>query len=75
MTSTVLRHPAVAGRFYPGDPDDLRTEAQGYLSQAISSTAAAKRPSVVSRPTPDTCIRDTSRGRYLRGLKFRGFAS
>jgi AmmeMemoRadiSam system protein B len=38
MSSTILRHPAVAGRFYPGDPDDLRTEAQGYLSQAVSSS-------------------------------------
>jgi AmmeMemoRadiSam system protein B len=36
MSTTVLRHPAVAGRFYPGDPDDLRMEAQGYLSQANS---------------------------------------
>ncbi len=41
MTSTILRHPAVAGRFYPGDPDDLRAEALGYLSQSISSTATA----------------------------------
>jgi len=32
MTSTTVRHPAVAGRFYPGDPDDLRSEAQSYLS-------------------------------------------
>lgn len=40
MTTTILRHPAVAGRFYPGDPDDLRTEAQGYLSQLISGTGA-----------------------------------
>ena len=38
MSITILRHPAVAGRFYPGDPDDLRTEAQGYLSQSTSST-------------------------------------
>jgi AmmeMemoRadiSam system protein B len=34
MATTILRHPAVAGRFYPGDPDDLRTEARGYLSQS-----------------------------------------
>jgi len=34
MSSTVLRHPAVAGRFYPGDPDDLRAEAREYLSQS-----------------------------------------
>jgi len=37
MGTTILRHPAFAGRFYPGDPDDLRTEAQGYLSQSTSS--------------------------------------
>jgi AmmeMemoRadiSam system protein B len=38
MSTTILRHPAVAGRFYPQDPDDLRTEALGYLSQSTSST-------------------------------------
>jgi MEMO1 family protein len=27
-----IRHPAVAGRFYPRDPDDLRAEVQSYLS-------------------------------------------
>jgi MEMO1 family protein len=32
MAATV-RVPAVAGRFYPGDPEDLRAEAQAYLSQ------------------------------------------
>jgi AmmeMemoRadiSam system protein B len=31
MPST-LRHPAVAGRFYPGDPEELRAEALEYLS-------------------------------------------
>jgi len=40
MSTTILRHPAVAGRFYPGDPDDLRTEAQEYLSQSVSSDAS-----------------------------------
>jgi MEMO1 family protein len=39
MNSTLLRHPAVAGRFYPGDPDDLRAEARDYLSQSEDSTA------------------------------------
>ncbi len=34
MASTLLRHPAVAGRFYPGDPHDLRAEAQSYLSES-----------------------------------------
>jgi AmmeMemoRadiSam system protein B len=37
MSTTILRHPAVAGRFYPGIPGDLRTEVQGYLSQSVSS--------------------------------------
>ena len=37
MSTAILRRPAVAGRFYPRDPDDLRTEANGYLSQSISS--------------------------------------
>lgn len=40
MSTTILRHPAVAGRFYPRDPDDLRTEVQGYLSQSISASSA-----------------------------------
>jgi len=37
MSTAILRHPAVAGRFYPGDPDDLRMEVQAYLSQSTSS--------------------------------------
>jgi MEMO1 family protein len=31
-----LRAPAVAGRFYPADPEDLRAEAQIYLAQSSS---------------------------------------
>jgi AmmeMemoRadiSam system protein B len=42
MSAGILRHPAVAGRFYPGNPDDLRTEAHGYLSQSISNVAATR---------------------------------
>lgn len=38
MATTILRHPAVAGRFYPRDPDDLRTEVLGFLSQSNSVT-------------------------------------
>ncbi len=40
-TSTV-RHPAVAGRFYPRDPDDLRCEARGYLEQSNVASEAPK---------------------------------
>ncbi len=43
MSTTILRHPAVAGRFYPGDPDELRAEARGYLSQASSTNQAPLR--------------------------------
>lgn len=43
MATTIVRHPAVAGRFYPGDRDDLRAEACGYLSQANSTNQAPVR--------------------------------
>jgi AmmeMemoRadiSam system protein B len=43
MSTTILRHPAVAGRFYPDDSDDLRAEARGYLSQASSTNQAPLR--------------------------------
>lgn len=33
MTATPVRHPAVAGRFYPGDPEVLREEVRVYLTQ------------------------------------------
>jgi hypothetical protein len=36
MTATTVRHPAVAGRFYPGDPDILRKDLHTYLSQTGS---------------------------------------
>jgi len=36
MASTVVRHPAVAGKFYPGSSDDLRVEAIAYLSSPNS---------------------------------------
>ena len=39
--SPVVRHPAVAGRFYPRDPQDLRAEANSYLSQDNRSGPAA----------------------------------
>ena len=40
MASTLLRHPAVAGRFYPGDPEDLRAEVRSYLTQSESKNVA-----------------------------------
>ena len=32
MSTNVVRHPAVAGRFYPRNPEELRDEARDYLS-------------------------------------------
>ena len=43
MSSNILRPTAVAGRFYPGDPDDLRAEACAYLSQAGATNQAPLR--------------------------------
>ena len=40
MATVTLRHPAVAGRFYPSDPEELRAEARGYLSQAAAPQQA-----------------------------------
>lgn len=42
MAATV-RHPAVAGRFYPRDPESLRLEASSYLSQASFAEKAPVR--------------------------------
>jgi|SRR5580765_562524 len=42
MATSIVRRPAVAGRFYPGNPDDLRTEALGYLSQSPSTEPLAR---------------------------------
>jgi hypothetical protein len=43
VSSNILRPAAVAGRFYPGDPDDLRAEACAYLSQAGATNQAPLR--------------------------------
>lgn len=34
MATTTVRHPAVAGRFYPRNPEELRAEVREYISQA-----------------------------------------
>ncbi len=39
MASTI-RQPAVAGRFYPGDPHDLRADVESYLSPQQKTTSA-----------------------------------
>ncbi|MGC1652527.1 MAG: AmmeMemoRadiSam system protein B [Candidatus Sulfotelmatobacter sp.] len=44
MTAATVRHPAVAGRFYPDDADDLREEVRTYLSQIALSQTAERKP-------------------------------
>ena len=41
--ATTVRHPAVAGRFYPGDAKSLRQEATSYLTQASFTNEAPVR--------------------------------
>jgi AmmeMemoRadiSam system protein B len=36
--ATIVRHPAVAGRFYPSDPEALREEVRTYLHQTPKQT-------------------------------------
>jgi AmmeMemoRadiSam system protein B len=43
VEASTLRHPAVAGRFYPRNPDDLRAEASSYLSQPSAANQAPLR--------------------------------
>jgi len=40
MSTTILRHSAVAGRFYPRDADELRSDVQEYIAQPGSVDAA-----------------------------------
>lgn len=41
MTATPIRHPAVAGRFYPDDPEVLREEVRGYLGPKLQKPICA----------------------------------
>jgi len=35
--ASIIRRPVVAGQFYPGDPDELRSVVDGFLAQATKS--------------------------------------
>lgn len=41
MAATPIRHPAVAGRFYPDDPEVLREEVRGYLCPKLQNPIRA----------------------------------
>jgi AmmeMemoRadiSam system protein B len=41
MATSILRRPAVAGRFYPRHAEDLRAELRGYLSPGASAPVRA----------------------------------
>jgi MEMO1 family protein len=40
MSTAIVRQPAVAGRFYPRDPEELRHEVRDYLFPSSSGTPA-----------------------------------
>jgi AmmeMemoRadiSam system protein B/AmmeMemoRadiSam system protein A len=42
VTGAAVRLPAVAGAFYPGDPDELRSAVRRYLQQAEPTADAGK---------------------------------
>ena len=75
MGDDILRHPAVAGRFYPDDPDDLRAEAQRIFRNRSSRIKRRFEPWGASLRMPAICIPDTSRAPCLRMWKFRSAAS
>ena len=47
MTSTVIRSPAVAGMFYPGSPEELSNEVEGFLAHAHASSASVPKALIV----------------------------
>jgi MEMO1 family protein len=40
LMASTIRYPAVAGRFYPRDPDDLRADVESFLSPQKKTIAA-----------------------------------
>ena len=55
MGGEFVRHPAVAGRFYPDDPADLRAEAQRTFRNHIRKIKCRFEPSDASLRTPAIC--------------------
>lgn len=49
---TPTRRPAVAGRFYPADPQELEAVVRGYLAQAAGPVASAPRKAVKALIAP-----------------------
>lgn len=48
MPTTTIRRPAVAGQFYPGEPEDLRDTVDAYLDAAKVEPAADRVVTIVS---------------------------
>jgi AmmeMemoRadiSam system protein B/AmmeMemoRadiSam system protein A len=47
---TVVREPAVAGRFYPTDPEELRATIRSFLAKASPSRTADSLPKAIIAP-------------------------
>ena len=50
MLNLAVRPPAVAGRFYPADPQALHTEVEGLLARARKPVAPTQRPKALIVP-------------------------
>ena len=48
MPTTMIRRPAVAGQFYPSDPEELRETVDAYLDAADVESAAERVVTIVS---------------------------
>jgi len=47
-STTIIRPPAVAGKFYPGDPQDLRETIAGFLEEAESEPISGEIRGIVA---------------------------
>jgi AmmeMemoRadiSam system protein B len=54
--SSPVRYPAVAGRFYPADPEFLREDVRAYLSQVPDTQAPKFQTPVLNRVRAMGCI-------------------
>ncbi len=70
--NSAVRTPAVAGRFYPGQADELLRDVREYTSAIDGGSERWPRlaPSDASLPMRDIFTPARSRGRSIRGWKF-----
>lgn len=68
MSERSVRRPAVAGQFYPADPDRLRRDVEGYIAKASLSEDLEKVRAVIA-PHAGYVYSGTTAGYAYRALK------